>query len=123
MMKVTGVTIEQIAVRAFEGEDRLLRGMVMALLRENPDLSRIPKPQTDDPRILAAAASLIELFAQRRGQRPPDWTKDIGPLDTPVFLFKGAERMKNTRRLCEEHSPEPLKKRGFLATPNYLTFV
>jgi hypothetical protein len=97
--------------------------MAMALLRENPDLRCIPKPQTDDPRILAAAASLIELLAQRRGQSPPDWTKDIGPLDTPVFLFKWAERMKNTRRLCEEHSPEPLKKRGFLAPPNYLTFV
>src|SRR5262245_10526388 len=123
IMKITGVTIEKIAEVALGEGGRLLRGMAMALLRENPDLSCIPKPQTNDPRILAAAASLIELLAQRRGQRPPEWTKEIGPLDTPVFLFKGAEQMKNTRRLCEEHSPEPLKKRGFLAPPNYLTFV
>jgi hypothetical protein len=124
-MVVTGVTIEQIAEVALAGGSRLLRGMTMALLRENSDLSQIPRPKTDDPLILAAAASLIELFAQRRGQSPPEWTKEIGPLPKPIYLVKGIgkETTKNIRRLADAQSPEPLRKRGFLAPANYLTFV
>jgi hypothetical protein len=122
---VTGVSIEQIAELALQEESRLLRGMTMAFLRENPFLSKISRPQTKDQRILAAAASLLELFAERRGQQPPEWTKEIGPLPEPVYLVKGIgrETTKFIRRLADAQSPEPLRKRGFLATANYLTFV
>jgi hypothetical protein len=124
-MKRTNVRIEQIAKKALEGNDRLLRGMVMALLRENPTLSDIPKPQTDDQRILAASASLLELFALRSNQSPPEWTKEIGPLPETIYLVHGIGEAtrKYARRLADAQSPEPLRKRGFLATPNYLTFV
>jgi hypothetical protein len=124
-MKRTNVTIEQIASKALEGNDRLLRGMVMALLDENPTLSDILRPQTDDQRILAASASLLELFAQRSNQSPPEWTKEIGPLPEPVYLVNGIGPATRgyLRRIADAQSPEPLRKRGFLATPNYLTFV
>ena len=124
-MRATGVTIEKIAEGALQGESRLLRGMVMALLRENPDLSEIPRPQTNDKRVLAAAASLLELFAERRGQSPPEWTKDIGPLPEPLYLVKGIgkETTRQIRRLADAGSPEPLRKRNLFATHNYLHLV
>jgi hypothetical protein len=86
-------------------------------------LSDFPRPQSDDPRILAASASLVELFAERLHQDPPEWSKEIGSLETPVFLVKAAGEMKRLRTLCETQSPEPLRKRGFYAPPNFLEFA
>jgi hypothetical protein len=120
------VTIDQIAEVAIKrDDDLLLRGMTLRFLRENPYLSEIPRPKTDDLRILAAAASLLELFAQRRGQKPPQWTEEIGPIPEPMYLVKSAEKetMKFTKHLCDTQSPEPLRKRGFKATPNFLELV
>lgn len=124
-MSMTTCTIEQVARGALEGESRLLRGITMAFLRQNPRLNLVPRPETDDKCVLAAAASLLELFAQRSGQPPPEWTRDIGPLPNPIYLVKGIgpATTRSIRRLARDESPEPLRKRGFLATPNYLSFV
>lgn len=116
-------TIEQLAEAALKGEGLLLRSLTQDLLREQPNLSTQPKPQTDDSRLLAAAASLVELFALRLGQSPPQWTKDVGSLPEPIYLLKAAASMKRLRELCETQSPEPLRKRGFYAPPNFLEFA
>ena len=116
------VTIEQLAEAALNGESLLLRSLTQDLLRERPSLSECPKPQTDDLRILAAAASLVELFAMRLRQTPP-WTKDVGALPEPIYLLKAAASMKHLRVLCETQAPEPLRKRGFYAPPNFLEFA
>ncbi len=102
-----------------------MRGMVMAFLRQNHNLSAVPRPHTRDKKTLAAAASLLELFAERRGQAPPEWTGEIEPLPTPMYLAQGIgpATRRSIRRLADEKSPEPLRRRGFLAPPNYLTFV
>src|SRR5262245_6187688 len=107
----TGITIERIAEEALhQGETRLLRGMVMAFLREHTNLNEIPQPQTKEEHILALAASLLELFAERSGQSPPDWTQEIGPLPTPVYLIGevGPAVGELFRRIADEKSPEPL---------------
>jgi hypothetical protein len=78
---------------------------------------------TNDSRLLAAAASLVELLALRLRQTPPPWTKDVGALPEPVYLLKAATSMKRLRELCEAESPEPLRKRGFYAPPNFLEFA
>ncbi|MFN0112318.1 MAG: hypothetical protein ACKVZH_25945 [Blastocatellia bacterium] len=117
------VTIEQLAEAALGGESLLLRSLTQDLLRENPRLNEYPKPQTNDSRLLAAAASLVELFAQRLGQTPPLWTKDVGSLPEPIYLLKAAASMKRLRELCETESPEPLRKRGFYAPSNFLEFA
>lgn len=117
------VKIEQLAQAAISRESLQLRGLVQDLLRENPQLSDIPLPDTDDPYLLAAAASLIELLALRLHQRPPLWTQEIGPLPEPVFLLEAAAYLKRLRALCETQAPEPLHKRGFYAPPNFLEFV
>jgi hypothetical protein len=117
------VTIEQLAEAALNGESLLLRSLTQDLLREQPSLSEHPKPQTNDSRLLAAAASLVELLASRLGQTPPQWTNDVGALPEPVYLLKAAASMKRLRKLCETEAPEPLRKRGFYAPPNFLEFA
>jgi hypothetical protein len=117
------VTLEQLAEAALNRESLLLRSLTQDLLRETPNLSDCLKPQTDDPRILAAAASLVELLALRLRQAPPKWTKDVGALSEPVYLLKAAETMKRLRTLCETDAPDPLRKRGFYAPPNFLEFA
>jgi hypothetical protein len=82
--------------------------------------SEYPKPQTNDSRILAAAASLVELLASRLHQTPPPWTKDVGALPEPIYLLKAAASMKRLRELCETEAPEPLRKRGERARPTFL---
>jgi len=117
------VKIEQLAESAIKGESLLTRSLTQEFFRENHRLNEIPCPLTNDPIILAASAALIELFATRMKQAPPAWTKKIGHATEPVFLLKAATTMKNLRTLCETESPEPLRKRGFYAPPNYLEFV
>lgn len=117
------VTIEQIARAALDGEGLALRALTQDFLRGQPRLSECPRPQTADLRLLAACASLIELFAARRGQPPPAWAAEVTPLAESVFLVRAALHMKRLRRLCETESPAPLRKRGFLAPPNFLEFA
>ena len=117
------VKIEQLAETALKREGLQLRSLAQDLLRENPRLSDIARPETDDQRLLAAAASLIELFALRSRQEPPAWVREVGPLSEPFFLLKAATNLKRLRTLCEEQAPEPLRKRGFYAPPNFLEFA
>ncbi|MDQ3013847.1 MAG: hypothetical protein M3X11_24485, partial [Acidobacteriota bacterium] len=108
---------------ALNGESLLLRSLTQDFLRGHPSLSEYPKPQTDDSRLLAAAASLVELLSLRLRQSPPPWTKDVGALPEPIYLLKAASSMKRLRILCETEAPEPLRKRGFYAPPNFLEFA
>jgi hypothetical protein len=66
---------------------------------------------------------LVELFALRLQQQPPWWTKEVGAVSEPTFLVKSALTMRRLRELCETQSPEPLRKRGLFAPPNFLEFA
>jgi hypothetical protein len=116
-------TLEQMAKAALNREGLKLRSLTQDLLRETSNLSECPRPQTNDSRVLAAAASLVELLALRVRQEPPKWTQDVGALPEPVYLLKAAETMKGLRALCETQAPAPLLKRGFYAPPNFLEFA
>ncbi len=117
------ITIDQLALAALNYESLQLRSLTQDLLRASAKLSDTPRPTTDDPRILAIAASLIELLALRKHQSPPAWAKDVAPLSEPIFLLKAAETMKRLRTLCETQSPEPMRKRRLYAPPNFLEFA
>ena len=120
---VKKVRIEQLAEAALRIDNFDLQDLTQEFLRQNPSLDKVSRPQTDDPRALAAAASLLELFALRAGQTPPPWTKEIGPLPERIYLVKAAATGSYTRTLCETQAPEPLRKRGFLAPPDFLKFL
>ena len=114
------VRIEQLAEAAINHEALLLRSLMQDFLRERPNLREYSRPTAVSFETLAAAASLVELLAERLNQEPPSWTNDVGALPQPIHLVKSAATMKHLRALCEQESPEPLRKRGFFAPPNFL---
>ena len=116
-------TLEQLARAALGREGLQLRSLAQDFLRENDHLSDYARPAINDARTLVAAAALIELFALRQKQAPPNWTEDVGPLPEPFFLLESAMKLKRLRALCETHSPEPLRKRRLYAPPNFLEFA
>jgi hypothetical protein len=115
--------IEKIAVAALERDSLQLRSLVQDFLRRTARLSDVPSPETDNQSVMAMSAALLELLALRTSQPPPAWTATVGAVDRPLYLLKSADRMKRLRTLCRRESPEPLRKRGFYAPPDYLTFV
>lgn len=117
------VRIEQIAQAALAGDSILTRSLAQDFLREQTQLQDIPQPQTSDKRVLGLSAGLVEMFASRRNQKAPAWTKAVGAVSEPIFLVKSALTMKCLRELCETESPPPLRKRKFFAPPNYLEFA
>ena len=100
-----------------------LRSLVQDLIRESPRLSECPQPQVSDTRLLIVAAGLVELLAERTGQLAPSWAATVGAMPEPTFLVAAADRLLSMRQLCEEESPEPLRKRGLFAPPQYLTWA
>jgi len=117
------VTLEALAKTALQRDSLRLRSLTLDFMREYPDLASIPRPPTEDQQILGTAAALLELLAQRAGQAAPTWTREVGPVLEPVFLLEAATRMKRLRALCESEAPEPLRKRGLYAPPDFLTFA
>ena len=100
-----------------------LRGAVQEFIRLRPRLCDIAKPETKNDLELVVAAGIMELLALRLNQSAPSWTGEVGGLSEPFFLVAVAEQMPYTRRLCEEESPEPLRKRNLLAPPQFLTWA
>jgi len=97
------------------------RQWVADSIREGVLWSAIPEPSDLDAIGRGVAAGVAELLAMRVGQLPPAWTSTIGSLPGPVYLLRAAETMPRTRRLCEQEGPEPLRRRGILAPPEFLS--
>lgn len=116
-------TVEKLATAALQRDSLRLRSLVQDLLVGDRALHTLPRPVTDDPRVLAIAAALLELLASRTDQPPPAWTAEIGALPEPFFLLDAALRMPRLRELCETESPEPLRRRRLYAPPDFLTFA
>lgn len=115
--------IKALAEAALRRDGLQVRSLAQELVRSTPRFSDVPRPTSHDARILAIAAGLVELLALRAGQAPPAWTSEIGASPEPYYLLDAAQKMKRLRRLCETEAPEPLRKRGLYAPPEYLTFV
>lgn len=85
------------------------------------DWQSVAAPGETDPLARAIAAGVTELLARRAGQEPPAWTRSVPALAEPFFLVRAAASMPRLRRLCESEGPEPLRRRGLLAPPEFLT--
>jgi len=117
------VRIEQLAQMALSGDALGLRSQVQDWLGEHPKLADSPAPVSADPTILAVAAALVELFAERRGESPPPWAAKIGAAPRPIHLVNAARTMRRLRELCEAESPPSLRRRNLFAPPGFLEFV
>ena len=85
--------------------------------------SEVPAPLDLDPTESALAAGVVELMAARAGQPPPAWAPDMPPAPKPLFLVRSAATMPRLRAACEREGPEPLRRRGLLAPPDFLTIA
>lgn len=85
--------------------------------------SEVSRPVGWSPLELAVAAGVVELFASREHQSPPDWTESVGPAPSPVYLVRAAATMPRLRRSCETEGPEPLRRRQIFAPPEFLTIA
>ncbi|MFN3492280.1 MAG: hypothetical protein ACK40V_08690 [Anaerolineales bacterium] len=115
--------IEKIAQAALERDSLQLRSLVQDFAHSNLKISKLPKPVTDNHNLLVMTAAITELLAERTNQPAPNWTKDIGSLSEPFFLVESALKMKRLRILCENESPEPLRKRLLYAPPHFLQYA
>lgn len=117
------VCLEQIALAALACDALTLRSLVQDWLRSNPRFAEVACPSTSDPAVLAVSASLAELLAEREGQTAPAWTSIVSGLPEARYLLHSAATMKRLRRMCDEDSPAPLKRRNLFAPANYLRFI
>ena len=99
------------------------RQWVADAARRGLSWSQLPSPEGLPPVGRAVAAGVVELMASRAGQPAPAWASAVPASPTRVFLVRGAETMPRLRRLCEEEGPAPLRKRGILAPPEFLTWA
>ncbi len=96
------------------------RQWVADSVRQGLVWASVPEPTGLDAVGLGVAAGVAELLAARAGQEAPAWAKAVGAAPTQVCLVKAARTMPRLRRLCEEEGPEPLRRRGILAPPEFL---
>jgi len=83
--------------------------------------SDVPPPKGMGPTESSLAAGVAELLAARSGQPAPAWAARVPPAPERIFLVRAAATMPRLRALCELEGPEPLRRRGFLAPPEFLT--
>jgi hypothetical protein len=108
-------------VRALLSYDTLVaRQWVADSQRTEMDWTSVPEPSDLDSVGMSVAAAVAELLAERAGQAPPAWTKAVEATPTRVFLVRAAQTMPRLRQLCEQEGPEPLRRRGILAPPEFL---
>lgn len=97
------------------------RQWVADAMRAPIQWSAVGRPEGLNAEELAVAAGVAEMLAQRMGQRPPEWTQEVTESPRKIYLVGAAASMPRLRRLCEQESPEPLRRRQILAPPEFLT--
>ena len=85
--------------------------------------AEVPAPTDLDATGLAAAAGVAELLATRAGQPAPAWTASVPPAPSRLYLVRAAATMPRLRAACEREGPEPLRRRGLLAPPEFLSIA
>lgn len=85
--------------------------------------TEVPPPAGLDATGLAVAAGVAELLAARLGQSPPAWAGSVPPAPERLYLVRAASNMPRLRALCEREGPEPLRRRGLLAPPEFLSIA
>jgi hypothetical protein len=85
--------------------------------------SNVPPPFDLNETESALAAGLVELLASRAGQPPPSWAAAMPAAPRSLFLVRSAAIMPRLRAACEQEGPEPLRRRGLLAPPDFLTIA
>ena len=83
----------------------------------------LPPPAGLDDARYAAAAGLVELFAKRNGEQPPEWAVQAPAAPRDVWLDKGLLAVPSLKAHAERHAPEALRRRRLFALPDFLSTV
>ena len=83
--------------------------------------SDVARPAGMDAEQISVAAGVVELLAERSGQAPPDWTREVGESPKGNYLVRAAQSMPRLRQLCEQERPEPLRRRQVMAPQEFLS--
>jgi hypothetical protein len=111
-------------VRALLGFDTLAARQWLADAgRSGLVWAELPAPTGLDATELATAAGVAELLASRAGEAAPGWTANVPPAPQVLFLVRSASTMPRLRAACEREGPEPLRRRGLLAPPDFLSIA
>lgn len=111
-------------VRALLGFDALTARQWVADARRSGFVwTEIPVPVGLNATELATAAGVAELLAAEAGQAPPAWTTGVPAAPDRLYLVRAAATMPRLRALCEREGPEPLRRRGLLAPPEFLSIA
>lgn len=109
-------------VRSLLAQDALsARQWVADARRAGVSWSKVPQPEGLSPEAMVVAAGVVEMMAGRAGEPPPPWTCNVEASPRPILMVRAAETMPRLRALCEREGPEPLRRRGVLAPPEFLT--
>jgi hypothetical protein len=113
--------LADVARAALRGEHLLVRQWAADCLRE-----RVAWPSFEQPGglvgdELVVAAAVVELLADRAGQARPAWTARVPALSRPLYFVPLP--LRRSREASVHGSPEPLRRRGIFAMPNYLEFA
>jgi hypothetical protein len=115
--------IDEIAQAARDADAMRLRSLTQDYLTSGAAVADLAMPSSSDITLRAIAASLAELFAERRHEPPPPWAQAIGPAPSPIYLLRAAKSLRRLRALCEKASPSPLRRRNLFAPPTFLEFA
>jgi hypothetical protein len=121
LIRSNEITLLKIAKEIIELVDyEEIEMVVDHFIRENPTLSNVPRPLSNNPLELALAASIIEWLAMQKWQNPPAWATEVAGVKMPYFL--GCDEFTDQNILDELHeqSPEPLRKRNLFALRSFL---
>jgi len=85
--------------------------------------AELPAPAGLDATERAVAAGMAELLASRAGEAAPAWAAAVPAAPERLFLVRAAADMPRLRAACEQEGPEPLRRRGLMAPPEFLTIA
>jgi hypothetical protein len=111
-------------VRAVLAGDLLTaRQWVADAKRSELNWAGLPEPTQANDLELTVAAALAELFAERFGATPPEWTSRVGAQSELMVLDPGLQDMPRSFAHAKAHSPTAFRKRNLVALPNFLNVV
>lgn len=115
--------VDRLAEAALNGDALALRALAQEIIAYSEPLTQLPPPEYRDAWHRSVAAALVDLLAERSGQPGPGWTESVPIAPGTRHLLAAAATLPRLRRLCEEASPLPLRRRGLFAPPNYLSMA
>jgi|ERR1043165_3556028 hypothetical protein len=112
--------LHDLVAAILAGDMLTARQWVADARRQQVNWHTLPCPNNLKDREMTVAAGVVELFANRAGEKPPAWTETVGAERELVVLDPGLDKMPRSFAHAKAAGPEPLRKRNLVALPDFL---